>query len=145
MANVEVQVHDALTPDETLVGKCDLVVADLPCSGLGTLGRKPEIRYRMTPQMIGELSQLQRKMLAVAQAYVKPGGRLVFSTCTVSPTENRENAAWFLETYTGFSPGLIHGVGFDIPGAIMGDGTIQLLPGVCPCDGFFIGVFRRDG
>lgn len=71
----------------------DLVIADLPCSGLGVIGRKPEIKYRVTPQKIRELAALQAQILEGAVRYVKPGGKLLYSTCTLTAEENEENAA----------------------------------------------------
>ncbi len=80
-------------------GKADVVIADLPCSGLGVIGRKGDIKYRVTTQSLAEVARLQREILSVVQAYVKPGGILVYSTCTVNRGENEENKEWFLSNY----------------------------------------------
>lgn len=93
--NMSAKVWDATVRDESAVGTADLVIADLPCSGLGVLHSKPDIKYNMSPEQMGELAALQRKILAVVADYVKPGGRLVYSTCTVNRAENEDNAAWF--------------------------------------------------
>ena len=73
--------------------KADIVIADLPCSGLGIIGKKPDIKYNMTMDKMEELSRLQREILSVVWKYVKPGGTLVYSTCTISRMENEDNAA----------------------------------------------------
>lgn len=93
--NMSAKVWDATVRDESAVGTADLVIADLPCSGLGVLHSKPDIKYNMSPEQMGELAALQRKILAVVADYVKPGGRLVYSTCTVNRAENEDNVAWF--------------------------------------------------
>ena len=85
---------DALTFDPEKESRFDLVIADLPCSGLGAAGRKPEIKYRVTEAQIRSLAELQRRILQNAFAYVKPGGKLLYSTCTLTKEENEENAAF---------------------------------------------------
>ncbi|MBQ4045547.1 MAG: hypothetical protein II627_03770, partial [Lachnospiraceae bacterium] len=95
--SVQVQVWDALKEDPALKGMADLVIADLPCSGLGIIGRKPEIRYRVSEDDIRELAALQRQILKVCAAYVKPGGRLVYSTCTLSREEDEDNYRYLTE------------------------------------------------
>ena len=124
--NVRAVQHDALERDESWAGRADAVIADLPCSGLGVIGRKPEIRYRLKPEDISRIAGLQREILSVVQEYVKPGGTLLYGTCTVSTAENEENAAWFAEAYPDF-----HMVSCE-----------QLLPG-SGGDGFFIAKFVR--
>ena len=119
--------HDARTPDESWRGLADVVIADLPCTGLGVLGRKPEIRYRIQPEDIENLAALQREILAAAQEYVKPGGCLLYSTCTLTAAENRENAAWFAEHFDSFAA----------------EYEEQLLPRAGVHDGFFFSKFVR--
>lgn len=99
LSNIEAQVFDATCPDQEMEGKADVVIADLPCSGLGVIGRKGDIKYRVTTDSLTEVSQLQKDILSVVQAYVKPGGILVYSTCTVNRGENEENKEWFLSNY----------------------------------------------
>ncbi len=103
LKNVKAVKWDALILDESLVGKADGVIADLPCSGLGVLKKKPDIRYRMTREQQEELSRLQRQILSNACQYVKPGGTLLYSTCTVNKIENEDNTAWFLQNHREFS------------------------------------------
>ncbi len=141
--NIRAEVFDALVQDKASVGKADIVLADLPCSGLGIIGRKPDIKYRITPEDLESLSSLQREILTVVQSYVKPGGKLVYSTCTIDKKENEENAAWFLREFP-FEPVDLEGKIRGIPAVdTMKQGRIQLLPGIHPCDGFFISVFRK--
>ena len=106
--NIEARVWDALELDEESVGKSDIVIADLPCSGLGIIGKKPDIKHKMTPEKLAELAALQREILSVVHQYVKPGGKLIYSTCTIDRQENEENASWFLEHFP-FEPMNIEG------------------------------------
>lgn len=142
--NIEPIVHDALEKNPAWVETADLVIADLPCSGLGVMGRKPDIRYRMTKEQIAALQKLQRDMLTVVSGYVKPGGRLIFSTCTITREENVENVRWITE-HLPFRPmdlsaALPRGLEMDTAK----DGYVQLLPGVHACDGFFVSMFLRQ-
>ena len=74
--------------------KADIVIADLPCSGMGIIGRKPDIKYHMTEESLKALEELQRQILSVVWRYVKPGGTLIYSTCTINKGENEKNASW---------------------------------------------------
>ena len=97
----------------------------------------------MTREALASLAELQRKILSVVWRYVKPGGILVYSTCTIDRQENEENVAWFLERYP-FRPVDIEGrLGEELKSDTMKEGYIQLLPGVHPCDGFFLSVMQR--
>ena len=78
------------------------MIADLPCSGLGVLGKKPDLKYRVQPEDLEELADLQRKILTCAQAIVKDGGTLMYSTCTVNPRENERVVERFLDKNTFF-------------------------------------------
>lgn len=134
LTNIETQVFDATVPDEELIGKADIVIADLPCSGLGIIGRKPDIKYNMSRQALQDLSELQRKILSVVSQYVKPGGKLIYSTCTLNPQENRENAEWIAENLP-----------FELmPVKELGntDGMYEIMPDEKQ-DGFFISQFVR--
>lgn len=97
LTNVTVEAWDARDLDENLVGKADVVIADLPCSGLGIMGRKNDIKYNVTGDSIDELAQLQRDILDTVSRYVKTGGTLVYSTCTIDSRENQNNVKWFVE------------------------------------------------
>lgn len=143
LSNTDVSVKDACVKDEASVGKADVVLADLPCSGLGVIGKKTDIRYRMSQEQQGELAKLQREILDTVQSYVKPGGTLLYSTCTINPEENEENAEWFLENYPFEAVSLEDCLPEKYAGETGAKGYVQLLPDVHGCDGFFIAKFRR--
>lgn len=117
---IRTKCHDSTKETAELVGKCDRVLADVPCSGLGVMGRKPEIKYRENPDL-EELIARQAKILATASLYVKPGGTLVYSTCTINKEENENQIERFLEKNKDFTV----------------DKEMQLLP-TEGTDGFFI-------
>ncbi len=97
LENIHAVCRDATVPDEAWKEKADIVLADLPCSGLGVFGKKPDLKYRVKEEDLKELAGLQRKILENAQAMVKKGGTLLYSTCTIDPMENEENVHWFLK------------------------------------------------
>ena len=139
LENVSAVCMDASVPDEASAGKADVVIADLPCSGLGVLGKKPDLRYRADPEGIRSLIELQRQIINCAKAYVKPGGALIYSTCTVNPEENTENVYWFLEENPGFElDDIREKLCPELKDSVTEKGCIQLLPGIHRCDGFFI-------
>lgn len=142
-SNIRTRVMDALEFDQASVEKADILLADLPCSGLGIIGRKPDIKYRVSQESIEELAQLQRKILSVVWQYVKPQGTLVYSTCTVSRKENEENAAWFVREYPFEPVNIEKRLGGKPRSETLKKGYIQLLPGTYPGDGFFLAVFKR--
>lgn len=142
--NIEAVVWDALEPDEAAKETADIVLADLPCSGLGVLGRKTDLKYKAAPENAQELAKLQRKILRTVQDYVKPGGKLIYSTCTIHAAENMENVRWFLEQYPEFSLSDIRGaLPAQLREAVQENGCLQLLPGVHQSDGFFIAAFQK--
>lgn len=97
--NIITEVWDATIMDETSIGKADVVLVDAPCSGLGVIGHKADIRYRLKQEDIKELAEISKKILACAVKYLKPGGILIFSTCTMTKTENDDNRQWLLENF----------------------------------------------
>ena len=140
--NIRTKVWDATVLDPSIVEKADVVLADLPCSGLGIIGKKPDIKERMTRDEIGKLAELQREILSVVARYVKPGGTLIYSTCTITREENGENADW-IEKNLPFEKKMLAG---HLPEALRSSceqNRIQLLPGIHPCDGFFISAFTK--
>ncbi|MBQ0100071.1 MAG: 16S rRNA (cytosine(967)-C(5))-methyltransferase, partial [Lachnospiraceae bacterium] len=90
--SIHTKVCDALREDKSWIGRADIVIADLPCSGLGVVAKKPDIKKNLTPESITELAELQREMLKIAVKYVRPGGKLIYSTCTITKEENEQNA-----------------------------------------------------
>lgn len=141
--NARAVLWDARIKDASMVERADAVLADLPCSGLGIIGRKPDIKYNASPEGISSLAALQREILSVVWQYVKPGGTLVYSTCTVSREENEKNRDWFLERFPFEPVDLTGRLGAGFSEKSLQDGYIHLLPGIHPCDGFFIAVMRR--
>lgn len=129
VANLSVKQWDATVLDESAIGQADIVIADLPCSGLGVIGKKVDIKYRVTRQEEEELAQLQKNILSTVQQYVKPNGTLVYSTCTIDRLENEENAAWFAQEFPQFTLQSMQ----------------QILPGSNGNDGFFIAKFQKKG
>lgn len=142
LKNISAEVGDALLRDEALVGTADIVIADVPCSGLGVIGKKRDIKYNITPGAIEEITVLQRRILAMAAAYLKPGGRLLFCTCTINQNENESHFAW-LKDEMKLTPMPLDSA---LPPCLHTDtareGYLQLLPGVHDADGFFISVFQ---
>ncbi len=120
--------------------KADRVLCDVPCSGLGIITKKPEIKYKNLDE-IKALIPIQKQILEVSCAYVKSGGRLVYSTCSVNPNENRRVCDAFLKNHPEFRSikALPH-----IERATDEGDYLTLLPGKNNCDGFFIAVFERE-
>lgn len=140
---VVAEVYDATILDKEMIEKADIVIADLPCSGLGIMGKKSDIKYNITLESQKELVKLQRDILANAWQYVKKGGTLIYSTCTLNKEENIENAKFIEDNFpmkrvdiSSYVPeGFCDGTGKD--------GYIQMLPGINGTDGFFISRFER--
>ncbi len=143
LKNLETEVFDGRAYDRSLQEKADVVLADLPCSGLGILGKKRDIKYHVTPERLRELPGLQKELLEAAWRYVKPNGTLIYTTCTIHRAENEEICRWFLENHP-FEAESIDGFLEKVPEkATAKDGYLQLLPGIHETDGFFIARFVR--
>lgn len=143
LTNMEIAVQDACVYEEALLKRADVLFADLPCSGLGILGKKRDIKYNVTREGLQELPLLQKKILDTVWQYVKPGGTLIYSTCTIHKKENEEIVRWFLENHP-FEPMDISGAMPAVPEKETAKkGYMQLIPGVHETDGFFIAGFRR--
>jgi 16S rRNA (cytosine967-C5)-methyltransferase len=127
LSNMEARVWDATVYEAESAEKADVLICDLPCSGLGVLGKKTDIRYKMTPEKQKELVALQRRILNTVHNYVRPGGTLVYSTCTIHSGENEKNVEWFLKEYPEFALERME----------------QLLPGTVGQDGFFLAKLTR--
>jgi 16S rRNA (cytosine967-C5)-methyltransferase len=136
---IKAELKDAAIPDNNAIADC--VVVDAPCSGLGLVSKKPDIKYTKTREDIAELAKLQRKILKASVSLVKPGGKLLYSTCTVSYEENAENVRYITEEL-GLEP-----IAMELPDKIeystAKDGYIEILPSDYGTDGFFISLFRR--
>lgn len=141
-SNVRVTENDALVYNEAFEEKADVLIADLPCSGLGIIGKKPDIKYNMTPEKQKELVQLQRDILKNVVAYLKHGGTLLYSTCTINAEENERNVA-FLEEELGLKRLDIASRLPEALGKSCKDGMLQLFPGIHGTDGFFIACLMK--
>jgi 16S rRNA (cytosine967-C5)-methyltransferase len=117
------------------------VLLDAPCSGLGVLRKKPDIRWRRTQESIVELTRLQEILLAGASERVKPGGWLVYSTCTVEYQENEEIIRNFLACHTDFS--LVHSAQFVDERYVTSDGFVRTWPDLHGLDGSFAAKLER--
>lgn len=127
LTNMKAVQMDATIFDKASVGKADILICDLPCSGLGVMGKKTDIRYKMTPQKQKDLVNLQKEILKTVHPYVKAGGKLIYSTCTIHKGENEGMTAWFLKEFPEFT--LIS--------------KKQMFPGEQFHDGFFIATLER--
>lgn len=137
------RVKDAEQFDESWEQNADVVIADLPCTGYGVIGRKPDIKYYASKEKEEELVRIQKNILANAARYVKPGGTLLYSTCTVNRKENGENARWFLENFPFEAVSLDELLPDELKSETTAAGWLQLIPGVHKTDGFFLAKFRR--
>ena len=141
--NVVVSEKDASQLDSDSLEKADILIADVPCSGLGVMGRKTDIKYKMNQARIQELAGLQRQILEQASTYVKPGGTLIYSTCTITNEENLDNVKWFTEHFPYELESLDPYLCEELQGETTAKGYLQLLPGVHQSDGFFIARMKR--
>lgn len=144
LANITIEVKNALSFTESLREKADVLLADLPCSGLGVIGRKGDIKYKTKEEDVWELARLQREILNVVKDYVKPGGILMYSTCTINRRENLDNAVWFQENADFTLESVEDGLPTGLRGSTGEKGYIQLLPGIHETDGFFLARFRKN-
>jgi 16S rRNA (cytosine967-C5)-methyltransferase len=129
-----------------LRGKIDRVLVDAPCTGLGTLRRNPDLKTRQTAEGLAELNAKQRAILEAAAALVKPGGRLVYGTCSLLREENEEIVEAFLAAHPDFrlvpAGEVLERQGVRVPGA---GPYLRLYPHVHETDGFFAAVMDREG
>ena len=134
LGSIEGRVGDASVYNAEL-GLADKVLCDVPCSGLGIIRRKPEIKYKSEAEL-ADLPDIQYAIIDNASKYVRKGGRLIYSTCTLSKAENEDVAAKFLENHSDFRSAPLFSDG--------GSCTITLMPHKNQSDGFFIACFERD-
>jgi 16S rRNA (cytosine967-C5)-methyltransferase len=141
-----VRVIDLTSPEkrESLAGKLDAVLIDAPCSGSGVLRRNPDAKWKITPEMVEELVQKQKSILREYAGLVKPGGRLVYATCSLLAEENEEVMQSFLREHSDFHPAdtaailVRHGLA-----QLAENDAIRLYPHRHGCDGFFCAVMQR--
>ena len=141
LTNIDTTALDAVNLGSLYPLKADRVLVDAPCSGLGVLRRKPDSRWRKSEAMLQDLPRLQAAILASAARCVKPGGVLVYSTCTTEPEENQNIVQAFLRDQPMFS---LETTGKYLPGEKRADTMLQLWPHTDGVDGFFIARMRRD-
>ncbi len=146
---VQASVSDAADPRPEDAGKWDRVLLDAPCSGLGVLRNKPDMKRHRKQEDLVELARLQRRMMDTAAQAVRPGGVFVYSTCTLSPAENEENVAAFLEDHPEFARDALPGdwpeVRFSTTAGPAEPGMLTIFPEAEGLDGFFIARMRRLG
>ncbi len=145
LSNVHPQLiaHERDTKIKRLAGKIDRVLVDAPCTGFGTLRRNPDLKWRQQESAPAELAEKQRAILFSAATLVKPGGRLVYATCSVLPDENEAVVDAFLAAHPGFAR--VDAAGeFAHAGIPLDTGTVlQILPHKHNCDGFYAAVIAR--
>lgn len=158
--NVAVEVFDATRTDERYLNTADVLIMDVPCSGLGVMGKKRDIKYHASPEGLKSIVALQKRIVEHSWQYVKPGGTLLYSTCTINPAENEEMVRWIVD-HLPFEPVSLEGI---LPENLLAkkqqadklrpgfqekyekklrDAFIQLLPGYVDADGFFFAILRR--
>lgn len=140
---MEISVWDARIHMEEAEGWADVVLADVPCSGFGVMGRKKDIRYRVQARDLESLTALQKEILDASWQYVKPGGILLYSTCTVNKMENEEMVRYLTGRYPFETESLNPYLPSCLHDAQTESGMLQLLPGQHNTDGFFIARLRR--
>ena len=138
LTNITSDLCDALYPRRELFGSFDKVICDVPCSGLGVLAKKPDIRHRDN-QSLQNLPELQYAILEASEKYLKEEGVIIYSTCTLNPDENERVVERFLENHKEF-----HTVDFAVGSIASQDGMLTLLPHVHGTDGFFIAKIRKE-
>lgn len=143
---IETELFDALKLDDKLINKVDYCLIDAPCSGLGLIRRKPEIKWNRKKNHIEDLISLQYQILNTGKNYIKDGGILLYSTCTIYDGENLSMIRSFLENNKNFRLEPITEIDeqFDEYGTLK-DGFIQLYPHIHGTDGFFIAKMKKQG
>lgn len=140
LTNVHVENRDALKLDDNSIDKFDYVLADVPCSGLGIIRRKPEIKFKEASELSG-LPDIQSKILNNASKYVKENGTLIYSTCTIHDEENIDVVEQFLKENKNFELVPIENINIDLDN--QEKGYIKIYPNIHGMDGFFIAKLKR--
>ena len=141
ISNIEIKEQDATINNSLFNDKFDIVICDVPCSGIGVIKNKPEIKYKITNSHVEEISKLQYQILNNSKKYVKNDGILMYSTCTIDKRENIENINKFLKENKNFRLENI-----SLNNSIVKakkNGVLEILPDEYSCDGFFIAKLRK--
>ena len=138
LTSITVTAHDASVACDSLIGVADRVICDVPCSGLGVISKKPDLRYK--DPSLDSLVDIQYSILATSAKYLKVGGRLLYSTCTLNPKENEENVHRFIGSNKDFRL-----LDFTVGDLSSDGGMLTLLPHIHNTDGFFISLTERVG
>lgn len=145
LTNITVGVKDATVFDESLTETADVLICDVPCSGLGILGRKSDIRYNVSNENMKSICDLQKEIINNVYRYLKPGGVMIYSTCTIHKAENEKMVKYILENLP-FEGASLKGY---LPDSVLKSedaSMVQLLPNVHGTDGFFIArLLRKQG
>ena len=141
ITNIETVLNDSAKFNKSFVNRFDRVLCDVPCSGFGLVAKKPDIKYNKTQDDVLNIIKIKKNILDNAASYVKPGGFLVYSTCTVNPEENINQINRFLSGHPNFRPSEISGIEYKID--TLSEGYISLFPNTDGTDGFFIYKLQR--
>lgn len=141
LTNIECKTMDATKLNTEYISYADKVLIDVPCSGIGIIRKKPEIKWNKTRQQLKDLVPIQREIMENAWQYLKPGGTLLYSTCTLNNEENQENIKWFLENHNDAVIEKLY-IGSNNNFIYNQDGTLTILPNDS-MDGFFIGKIKK--
>lgn len=125
---VETKLIESTKTMKRLKASADALLLDVPCSGSGVLRRNPDAKWKLTYQQLSELHELQRSLLTEYSKIVKNGGRMVYATCSLLPSENAQQVEWFLAHHRGWSL----------------EGELKLLPSELNCDGFYAARLKKD-
>ena len=146
LTNITLQqiAHESDSRLDKLIGKVDRVLVDAPCSGLGTLRRHPDLKYRQSPERIEAIKQTQQAILHASAALLKDGGTLVYATCSILPEENEQQIALFLQAHPEFTLTPVQSILEKGKIALKMDDYLTLNPAIHQTDGFFAAVMVKN-
>ncbi|MCR4605028.1 MAG: hypothetical protein K5639_03420 [Eubacterium sp.] len=142
--NYECKVFDGRKTDEKWHERADVLLLDVPCSGIGIIGRKPELKYNCVKNA-KELTGLQREIIDASVQMLKPGGTLIFSTCTINPDENDRNTDYLIEKYGFIAESLDDYIPDSLKSSQTASGRLTALPGIYEMDGFYVARLHKNG
>ena len=138
--NIRCGIRDAREPFDQ--GKADVIIADVPCSGLGVIARKPDLKYRLKEEDLMSIEALQKEILTAAVSGLKEGGLLMYSTCTVNRAENEETLQWMLK-HLPLKEKAFTDVPKELKEDLLSGGVLRILPGEHASDGFYIALLEK--